>query len=79
MPILFPWQYVDGEPYWDGGVMANTPLFPALESGAEEIIVVMLSPVGHQLRKEPGNLMTAGELVFEHLLLGSCQSTLMNQ
>lgn len=79
MPILFPWQYVDGEPYWDGGVMANTPLFPALESGAEEIIVVLLSPVGHQLRKEPGNLMTAGELVFEHLLLGSCQSTLMNQ
>lgn len=23
--------------------------------------------------------MTAGELVFEHLLLGSCQSTLLNQ
>jgi len=79
MPILFPWQYIDGEPYWDGGVMANTPLFPALESRAEEIIIVLLSPVGHQLRKEPGNLMTAGEMVFEHFLIGSCQSTLLNQ
>jgi NTE family protein len=79
MPILFPWQYIDGEPYWDGGVMANTPLFPALENGSEEIIIVLLSPVGHQLRKEPKNLMTAGEMVFEHFLIGSCQSTLMNQ
>jgi NTE family protein len=79
MPIMFPWQYIDGEPYWDGGVMANTPLFPALENGAEEIIIVLLSPVGHQLRKEPENLMAAGEMVFEHLLIGSCQSALLSQ
>ena len=56
--------------------MANTPLFPALEQGADEIIVVLLSPVGHANQSVPKGVREAGELVFEHFLLGSCQSTL---
>ena len=46
IPLLFPWRYIDGEAYWDGGVMMNTPILPAIERGAKEIIVVMLTPVG---------------------------------
>jgi len=76
MPILFPWQHIDGEPYWDGGVMANTPLFPALESGADEIILVLLSPVGNAPPEFPVSLKNGLELAFEHLLIGSCQTTL---
>ena len=76
MPILFPWQMIEGQPHWDGGVMANTPLFPALEQGADEIIVVLLSPVGHAEQTAPNGIREAGELVFEHFLLGSYQSTL---
>ena len=76
MPILFPWQVIDGQPYWDGGVMANTPLFPALEQGADEIVVVLLSPVGHADQSVPKSVLAAGELVFEQFLLGSCQTTL---
>ncbi len=76
MPILFPWQMIDGQPHWDGGVMANTPLFPALEQGVDEIIVVLLSPVGHSDQAIPKGVREAGELVFEHFLLGSYQSTL---
>lgn len=75
MPILFPWQTIDGQPYWDGGVMANTPLFPALEQGADEIIVVLLSPVGHIGQAVPNSVREAAELLFEHFLLGSCQAT----
>lgn len=75
MPILFPWQTIDGQPYWDGGVMANTPLFPALEQGADEIIVVLLSPVGHAGQSVPNSVREAAELLFEHFLLGSCQAT----
>jgi len=75
MPILFPWQYIDGEPYWDGGVMANTPLFTALQKEMDEIIVVLLSPVGHLDLPFPGTMMNGLELVFEHLLSGSYQST----
>ncbi|MBE7440737.1 MAG: patatin-like phospholipase family protein [Spirochaetales bacterium] len=74
IPILFPWQYIDGEPYWDGGVMANTPLLPALERGAREIIVVLLSPVGGQRLKLPRNRKEAIERVFEQSLVGSYES-----
>ncbi len=76
MPIIFPWQTINGEPYWDGGVMANSPLFTALERGAEEIIVVLLSPVGHVPQPFPGTFLNSLELVFEHFLSGSYQTTL---
>ncbi len=76
MPILFPWQMIDGQPHWDGGVMVNTPLFPALEQGVDEIVVVLLSPVGHSNQAMPTGVREAGEMVFEHFLLGSYQSTL---
>lgn len=79
MPILFPWQQIDGEPYWDGGVMANSPLLPALESGVDEIIVVLLSPVGNIPAAVPGSLTNAMELVFEHFLIGSCQTALASR
>jgi len=80
VPILFPWQLIEGEPYWDGGVMANSPLSPALESGAEEIIVVLLSPVGSGVSPAfPGSLATAMELVFEQFLIGSCQTVLASR
>lgn len=75
MPIIFPWQYIDGEPYWDGGVMANSPLFTALQKKMDEIIVVLLSPVGHVDLPFPETLMKGLELVFEHLLSGSYQAT----
>jgi NTE family protein len=76
MPILFPWQPIQGELYWDGGVMANSPLFIALERKIEEIIVVLLSPVGHRPLPPPATLREGLELVFEHFLIGSCQTTM---
>lgn len=75
MPILFPWQDIGGEPYWDGGVMANTPLFAALQKEMDEIIVVLLSPVGHLDLPFPGTMLNGMELVLEHLLSGSYQAT----
>jgi len=77
MPILFPWQYIDGVPHWDGGTMANIPLQPALDYGADEIIIALLSPIGHTPQVFPGNVRTALEIVFEQFLGGSYQSTLM--
>ncbi|MBI39579.1 MAG: alpha/beta hydrolase [Leptospiraceae bacterium] len=74
IPILFPWQYIDGEPYWDGGVMANTPILPALERGAREVIVVLLSPVGGSRMPLPNSRRQAAERVFEQSLIGSYES-----
>ncbi|MDJ0804402.1 MAG: patatin-like phospholipase family protein [Desulfobacterales bacterium] len=76
MPILFPWQSIQGELYWDGGVMANSPLFIALERKIEEIVVVLLSPVGHRPLPPPATLREGLELLFEHFLIGSCQTTM---
>jgi len=78
MPLLFPWQEINGEPYWDGGVMVNTPIAPALDFGADEIIVVLLSPVSHKKFTQPDTVLKAGEHLFEHLLAGSYQANLMS-
>jgi NTE family protein len=74
MPVLFPWQYIDGVPHWDGGTMANIPLQPALDFGADEIIIVLLSPVTHTPQEFPKNVRIALEMVFEQLLAGSYAS-----
>ncbi|WP_372677976.1 patatin-like phospholipase family protein [Desulfosarcina sp.] len=76
MPILFPWQPISGEFYWDGGVMANSPLFIALERKIEEIVVVLLSPVGHRPLPPPASLREGLELVFEQFLIGSYQTAM---
>lgn len=75
IPIIFPWQMIDGEPYWDGGVMANTPILPALTHNATEIIVVLLSPVGGTISLSPPKTKDqALERLFELYLLGSYRS-----
>ncbi|MCB1307219.1 MAG: patatin-like phospholipase family protein [Leptospiraceae bacterium] len=76
IPLLFPWQYIDGEPHWDGGVMMNNPILPALERGCREIIVVLLSPVGGSRLPLPRNRRDAIERVFEQQLIGSYEAFL---
>ncbi|MBF0203325.1 MAG: patatin-like phospholipase family protein [Desulfamplus sp.] len=77
MPIIFPHHKIDGIPYWDGGIMANVPLLPALARGMDEIIVALLSPVGHLSRlPEPRRIMDAGEHLLEQSLASSYHSIL---
>ncbi|MFC1852302.1 patatin-like phospholipase family protein [candidate division CSSED10-310 bacterium] len=71
IPMLFPWQFINQEPYWDGGVMANLPLGPALNRNIRDIIVVLLSPVGRFAQPLPKDHRQVAELTFEQLLLGS--------
>lgn len=52
IPLVYPWTEVDGEYYWDGAVVANTPLGPALDAAAEkydisrplEAVIVLMTP-----------------------------------
>jgi NTE family protein len=71
IPGLFPWQIIDGEPHWDAGLMVNTPITPALQKGATEIITVLHSPVGAFRQPPPRSPLEVAELVFEHFLIGS--------
>lgn len=44
IPGIFPPQAIDSELYVDGGVLMNTPLRPAINSGAEVLHVIDLFP-----------------------------------
>jgi NTE family protein len=47
IPIVYPWTELDGGKYWDGAVLANTPLDPVIDLAGDDeidIIVVMMSP-----------------------------------
>ncbi|MGD1996034.1 MAG: patatin-like phospholipase family protein [Anaerolineae bacterium] len=48
IPLVYPWTKVGDYHYWDGAVMANTPLAAAIDAGADDIVVVLLSPVGER-------------------------------
>ena len=74
IPVVFPWQYVNGQPYWDGGLMANTPIAPAIDEEAKDIIVVLLSPVGKVQMDLPKSRKEALERVFEMTLIASYQA-----
>ncbi len=53
IPLVYPWTKVGGYHYWDGAVMANTPLAGAIDAGADEIIIVLLSPIGERQMEPP--------------------------
>ncbi len=37
IPVVYPWTEIDGDLFWDGAVVANTPLAPAIdEAGASD-------------------------------------------
>lgn len=47
IPLIYPWTDVDQRQYWDGAVLANTPLEPVIELAGEaevDTVVVMMSP-----------------------------------
>lgn len=53
IPLVYPWTKVGDYHYWDGAVMANTPLAGAIDAGADEILVVLLSPIGERHMEPP--------------------------
>lgn len=48
IPLVYPWTRIGETHYWDGAVMANTPLRIAVDAGADQIVVVLLSPIGER-------------------------------
>lgn len=74
IPMFFPWRTIAGESYWDGGLMANIPLLPAVEYGAKFIIAVIMTPVGNYNMSLPKTKKQALERIFELFLIGSYQN-----
>lgn len=81
IPIVYPATQLNNTLYWDGATVANTPLGPAIDAGAEKIIVVIMTP--WEADEEPGtaqpmpnNILSAASTMLEWALLASFQSDL---
>lgn len=42
IPLLFPAVPINGQLYYDGGLLQNTPLLPALSLGAQKVLVISI-------------------------------------
>jgi NTE family protein len=49
IPVIFPPRNIEGELYVDGGLRFNTPIAPALRSGAERLVVISVRYPGAEL------------------------------
>jgi NTE family protein len=83
IPVIYPTTQLNDSVYWDGATVANTPLGPAIDAGAEEIIIVIMTPweseetaAGAAITAPPPNLLTAASTTLEWALLASFQSDL---
>jgi NTE family protein len=80
IPIVYPATELRDSLFWDGATVANTPLGPAIDAGAEEIVVVIMTPweedEAETTKQPPTNLLTAASTTLEWALLASFQADL---
>lgn len=86
IPAVYPWTEIDEGKYWDGAVLANTPLGAVIDiAGAEdvEMLVVMMTPWydnpdegSAQIAKPPQDLVQAVALTLDWALLGSYRTAI---
>jgi NTE family protein len=86
IPMVYPWTHDSGGTYWDGAVVANTPLSAALDAARErpitedmEVIVVLMTPwrkgeIGHQ--RLPNSFLEAATWTLDWALLASFRDRL---
>jgi NTE family protein len=74
LPSLHHAIEIDGEAYWDGGLVANPPIFPLLhQCAARDVIVVLL----HALRRQ--GTPTLADEIWERLAEISFSSTFFTE
>ena len=50
LPFLFRAVEIEGEPYWDGGYLANPPIFPFFAAtDSEDVLIVQINPLERQV------------------------------
>jgi NTE family protein len=71
LPLLQPAVEIDGEPHWDGGLVANPPILPLLEQcNARDILLVQLTPaaVEHSPVTAQGIVKRVNQIMFNAAL-----------
>jgi NTE family protein len=71
LPMLQPAVEIDGEPHWDGGLVANPPILPLVEQcNARDILLVQLTPaaVEHSPVTAQGIVKRVNQIMFNAAL-----------
>lgn len=79
IPLVYPATQLNDRIYWDGATVSNTPLSAAIDAGAEDIVVVLMTPWGDDEQAEvdrPKSLLQAASLALDWALLASFRSDL---
>ncbi|MFL5803842.1 MAG: patatin-like phospholipase family protein [Roseiflexaceae bacterium] len=81
IPIVYPWTEIGAEKYWDGAVLANTPLEPVIDLAEDQpldVVVVLMTPwnadpdtMRAQTKQMPQDLVQALSLTLDWTLLAS--------
>lgn len=76
IPLVYPSTRLAERKYWDGATVSNTPLGAAIDAGAEEIVVVLMTPwkEDDMAVDPPRNLLQAASLTLDWALLASFRS-----
>lgn len=76
IPLVYPATRLHGRYFWDGATVSNTPLGAAIDAGAEEIIVVLMTPWVEDKApvKLPDSALEAIGLTLDWALLASFRS-----
>ncbi len=58
LPDVFQAVEIDGAPYWDGGYLANPPIWPLVECRARDVLLCLLNPLEvHKTPKTTSEIM----------------------
>ena len=79
IPLVYPATPLKNRVYWDGATVSNTPLSAAIDAGAEDIVVVLMTPFGdekHHDVERPRSLLQSASLALDWALLASFRADL---
>jgi len=77
LPHLFQAVEIDGEPYWDGGYLANPPLWPLFyDPTPNDVLLINLNPfVRNQTPKSPDEILNRlNEITFNAPLVSELRA-----
>jgi NTE family protein len=77
LPTVFHTVTIDGEGYWDGGYLADPPLFPFFyECRSRDLLVIMVNPLARErIPRNPGEILDRlNEITFNASLISEMRA-----
>ncbi|GAA4414012.1 patatin-like phospholipase family protein [Quisquiliibacterium transsilvanicum] len=77
LPTVFQAVEIEGEHYWDGGFLADPPLFPFFyECGTRDLLLVMVNPLARDtVPRRPGDIADRlNEITFNAALIAEMRA-----